>query len=140
VNNKNNRGKHVLHSDKLAKPFGVFSQAVKWTSINEDFIFISGQVARNAEGEVVGVGDIEAQTVQVLENLKAILLESGADMEDVVKVTVYVKDIKHLSKIHKVREKYWAGNYPSSTLIEIKEFVNKDFLIEIDAVAIVGHF
>jgi len=140
MNKKNNKGRHTVYTDKLANPFGVFSQAVKWVSDNEDLIFVSGQVARNVTGEVVGVGDIKAQTVQAIENLKSVLQEAGATLEDVVKVTVYITDMKNLSQVHEVRGQYWKDKYPSSTLIEVKGFVNEDFLIEIEAVAIVGHF
>lgn len=130
--------KKIIQSDRVAKPFGVFSQGTAWSGNKEELIFVSGQVARNEKGEVVGKGDIKAQTVQVLENMKAVLEAAGATMDDVLKVNVYVKDMTHLSEIHEVRSRYWKDNYPASTLIAVKGFVHEDFLIEMEAIAAVS--
>ena len=99
-------------------------------------VFVSGQVSRNAQGEIVGKGDIEAQTRQVLENVKSVLTTGGATMEDVVKVTVFVTDVGNYSAIHKVRGEYFKSDYPASTMVEIKALVNPDLLIEIEAIAV----
>ena len=119
---------------------GSYSQAVKWVSENEDIIFVAGQAAMNDKGEVVGVGDIKVQTAQAIENIKAVLDEAGAKLEDVVQLTYYVTDMKNLPQIKEVREQYWKDRYPTSTLVEINKLFKEDFLIEIEAVAIVGHF
>ena len=102
-----------------------------------NLIFASGQVARNAQGQTVGVGDIKVQTRQVLENLKAVLEEGGATLDDVVKVTVFVTNVaEHFSQIHEVRAEFWGKDYPASTLVEVSALANPDFLIEIEAVAV----
>jgi len=127
--------KKIIQSDRLVKSLGPFSQGVAWSGNKEELIFISGTTARNEKGEIVGKGDIKAQTVQVLENIKAVLEAAGATMDDVLKVNVYVKDMDHLAEINEVRSRYWKGNYPASALIAVKGFVNEDILIEIEAIA-----
>ena len=101
-------------------------------------VFVSGQVARDLDGSVVGVGDITAQTRKVLRNMEAVLAESGAVMDDVVKVTVFVTNLaEHFSEIHKVRGEFFTNDYPASTMVEVTSLVHEDMLIEIEAVAVV---
>lgn len=128
--------RQIICSEKVAKPFGVFSQGVKFSSEFGNLIFVSGMTPRDVNGNAVGKGDIKVQTTQTLENLKAVLEEAGATLEDVVKVTVFVKDMSSLNEIHEIRAKYWQKDYPASTMIQVTDFVNKDFLIEIEAIAI----
>jgi 2-iminobutanoate/2-iminopropanoate deaminase len=124
----------IVRSDKLAKPAGVFSAGVKVRA--GQLIFVSGQVARNAAGETVGRGDIRAQTRQALENVKAVLEAAGATMDDIVKVTVFVTDVRHLAAIHEVRAEYFRKDYPASTLVEVKSLVSPELMIEIEAIAV----
>jgi 2-iminobutanoate/2-iminopropanoate deaminase len=126
--------KILLQSSKLAKPAGIFSSGVKVPVGN--LIFVSGQVARNAAGETVGKGDIRAQTRQTLENVKAVLEAAGATMDDIVKVTVFVTDVSHLTAIHEVRAEYFKRDYPASTLVEVKSLVSPELMIEIEAIAV----
>jgi reactive intermediate/imine deaminase len=112
------------------------SQGIKATGGH--LIFASGQVSRNVNGETVGVGDIKAQTRQVLENLKAVLEEGGATLDDVVKVTVFVTNVaEQFAQIHEVRGEYWKDGYPASTLVEISALADPDLLIEIEALAVI---
>jgi reactive intermediate/imine deaminase len=100
-------------------------------------VFVSGQVARGLDGQVVGKGDVAAQTRKVLENMAAVLSESGATMDDVVKVTVFVTNLEeHFSAIHQVRGEFFKEDYPASTLVEVKSLVHPDMLIEIEAIAV----
>jgi 2-iminobutanoate/2-iminopropanoate deaminase len=124
----------IVRSDKLAKPAWVFSAGVKVQA--GQLIFVSGQVARNAAGETVGRGDIRAQTRQALENVKAVLEAAGATMDDIVKVTVFVTDVRHLAAIHEVRAEYFRKDYPASTLVEVKSLVSPELMIEIEAIAV----
>jgi enamine deaminase RidA (YjgF/YER057c/UK114 family) len=103
-------------------------------------IFISGQVALNDKGEVVGKGDLEKQTFQVFENLQTCLKAAGASFKEVVKMTTYVKDYKpeQVPIIRKVRSNYLpADQPPASTLIGVQSLVNPDLLIEIEAIAVI---
>jgi reactive intermediate/imine deaminase len=100
-------------------------------------LWISGQVALDADGRLVGEGDLRAQAVQVLENIKAILDNSHATMDDIVKVTVYVTDIRAFNDIADIREKYFPKNGPSSVICEVSALAWPEFMIEIEAVAVV---
>ncbi len=124
--------KIILQSPKVSPSRGIMSQGVKVSAGN--LVFVSGQVARNAQGELVGLGDIKAQTRQTLENVKSVLETA---MDDVVKVTVFVTNVaEHFSQIHEVRAEFFKKDYPASTLVEVRSLVNKDLLIEIEAVAV----
>lgn len=101
-------------------------------------LWISGQVAIDREGGLVGEGDLRAQAVQVLENIKAILEDSDATMDDIVKVTVYVTDIRAFNDISDIREKYFPNNGPSSVICEVSALAWPEFMIEIEAVAVVS--
>ena len=129
-------GKTILESPEVARPAPgqIMSQGVKVPAGN--LIFVSGQVARNSRGEVVGRGDIKAQTHQVIGNIRSVLEAAGATLEDVVKVTVFVTSVEHLSQIHEVRAQYFEKDYPASTLVEVSALANPDFLIEIEAISV----
>ena len=128
-------GKTAYNPETMNKPFGIFSNAA--LAGPGRLYFISGQVAVNAQGQLVGKGDIRAQTRQVLENIKAALAAVDGSMDDVACVNVFVMDMSHLQTIHEVRAAYWSSNYPASTLVQVAGLVNPDYLIEINAVAIV---
>lgn len=129
--------KKVLKSDKLAPSFGAFVEGgIKVTGAS--LIFISGQVAWDKDRNVVGKGDIKAQTRQALENLKAALEAGGAALDDVVKVTVFLTDMSKLMDVHEVRFQYFKNNLPASTLVEVRSLVHPDLMIEIEAIAAVG--
>jgi reactive intermediate/imine deaminase len=99
-------------------------------------IFISGQVALDPSGEIVGQHDFRAQTQQVFENLKAALEAVGADFTRVVKLNMYVVDISQVQTLREVRDRYVnTQNPPASTLVEVRKLAREDFLIEIEAVA-----
>jgi 2-iminobutanoate/2-iminopropanoate deaminase len=128
--------KQVLRSSKLNAPIGVFSQATMATTPGR-IIWVSGLTARDASGAVVGVGDVRAQTRQILENLKAILAEGGATLDDVVKVTVFVRNMDDFQAIHEVRREYFPKDPPASTMVEVSRLVEDALLIEIEATAVV---
>jgi 2-iminobutanoate/2-iminopropanoate deaminase len=128
--------KQAIVSSKLSKPVGVFSHAVK--AEGKQFLFISGLTARDINGNVVGKGDMRVQTKQILENMKIILEEAEASFDHIVKVTVFVTDLKKFKEIHDVRAQYFKGDLPASTLVQVSRLVNEDSMIEIDAVAVLG--
>ncbi len=102
-------------------------------------IYISGQVSVNEKGEVVGKGDMKAQTVQTFENLKHALAAAGATFKDVVKSSLFVVGLKpeHVPIIRAVRGQYFdAKNPPASTLVGVEKLVGPDWLIEIEVVAV----
>ena len=127
--------KTILESPNISRPRGVMSQGVKVPAGN--LVFVSGQVARNAQGEIVGRGDIKAQTCQALENVKSVLETAGATLDDVVKVTVFVTNLaEHYSQIHEARAQYFKKDYPASTMVEVRSLVSEEMLIEIEAIAV----
>jgi 2-iminobutanoate/2-iminopropanoate deaminase len=112
-----------------------FSQATK--TVGREFIFVSGQVALDATGQVVGAGDMKAQARQALTNLRAILAAGGATLADVAKLTVYVTNMSRFAEVQEVRGEFWAGlPLPASTAVEVTQLVRKDFLVEIEAIVV----
>ena len=98
-------------------------------------VYVSGQLAFDEQNALVGVGDVGAQTEQVLKNIQRSLEQLGGTMADVVQVTVFVKEIEGLRAIHEARLRYFSPPYPTSTLVAVSAFVHPDALIEINAVA-----
>ena len=101
-------------------------------------IYVSGQVSLDAEGNVVGEGDVKLQTETVLEHVKTVVAEAGGDMEDIVKVTVFITDMGLYDEIHEVRRRYFEEPFPASSMIEVSALIDPRLLIEIEAVAVVG--
>lgn len=110
-----------------------YSQAV----IMGDYVFIAGQVPCDIDGNVVGRGDIEAQTRQVFDNFRKLLEESGSGLDLVGKVTVFVTDIDYRSTVHRVRTEVFeeSGHLPASTLAVVTRLANPDWLVEMDGIA-----
>jgi len=128
--------KKTSNPDSVAVPLKpYYSNAVR--SEAGPLLWISGQVAIDKSGKLVGKGDLRAQAVQVHENIKAILAANGAGMEDIVKVTVYVTDIRAFNDIADIRSKYFPKDGPSSVICEVKALAWPEFMIEIEAVAVV---
>jgi enamine deaminase RidA (YjgF/YER057c/UK114 family) len=101
-------------------------------------VYISGQVPLDANGNLVGSGDLGAQTTQVFHNLKHALQSVGADFPSVVKLGFYLLDISQVAVVREVRDQFLdPHNPPTSTALQVSGLVRKEFLIEIDAVAVV---
>ena len=99
-------------------------------------IYVSGQLARDKAGNVVGKGDMRAQLRQVGENVKAALDAAGASLGDLVKTTTFVTDIDEYFKHVDVRMEYFGAALPTSTTVEVRRLAHPDFLVEIEAVAV----
>jgi 2-iminobutanoate/2-iminopropanoate deaminase len=130
-------GKQQVRSDRLREPSGHFSQAIA-VEAKGRIVFVSGMTARRADGTIAGVGDIEAQTRQVCENIRSALESAGGTMDDVCRVDVFVRNMEHFDRIHKVRREYFKAPAPASTMVEVTKMVHPDYLIEINAIAVVG--
>ena len=101
-------------------------------------IYVSGQVALDKNGNLVGKGDMRAQAEQVFQNLKLALEAAGATFKDVVKMNYYVVDMSQFQAVRDVRAKYLsADNPPASTAVGVTRLVSPDMLLEIEAIAIV---
>jgi enamine deaminase RidA (YjgF/YER057c/UK114 family) len=93
-------------------------------------------VSEDAKGNTVGKGDIVLQTEQVLRNLQSVLEASGTSLSHVVKVTVFLRNMEHRDAVAEIRKRFFKDNLPASTLVEISKLANQDWLIEIEAIAI----
>ena len=104
-------------------------------------VYISGQISANAKGEVVGRGDIKAQTAQVFENLRIALAAAGAGPKDVVKINMFVVNLKadDLPGVREIRNLFFENlEPPASTLVGVTALAGPDWLLEIEAIAVVS--
>jgi enamine deaminase RidA (YjgF/YER057c/UK114 family) len=121
------------------KPLGMYSNVA--CARGGTVVFISGQVAVDSQGKIVGKGDVEAQAVQVFENLKLALEAAGGTFADVLKLTIFIKNLTPEARkaVMGVRSRYISPtNPPAATMIGIDRLVEDDLLVEIEAVAVVG--
>ena len=122
--------KKIFHSDSLADPKGPYSQGI----IHNGLLFISGQIPLDPETGILIRGSIEDEAHTVLNNLKAIVEEAGADMRDVLKVTCYLADMDDLQRFNSVYERYFEKEPPARAAIQAAR-LPLDVQIEIDAIA-----
>jgi 2-iminobutanoate/2-iminopropanoate deaminase len=101
-------------------------------------VYVSGQVTRDATGNIVGKGDIAAQARQVFQNLRQVLQAAGGDLQDLMKITTYITKPEDFPAVAQVRAEVFQGELPASTLIVVKGLFHPDFLIEVEGVAAVG--
>jgi 2-iminobutanoate/2-iminopropanoate deaminase len=120
--------KHLL-SDKAPKPIGPYSQAVEF----ENLIFTSGQIALDTHGKIVS-SEIEEQTKKVIENLKNILEDNGSSLENVIKTTVFLKDMIDFNSMNEVYNTYFGTSLPARSTVEVSR-LPKDVRVEIEAIA-----
>ena len=116
--------------DATSDTGGLYSQAVK----SNGLLFISGQVALDKNGNLVG-RDIATQTDQVMRNIKATLEAVSCTFDDVIKIAIFLVNLDDRPKFHEVRKRYFTGEQPASTLLVVKSLANKDYLVEVEAVA-----
>jgi 2-iminobutanoate/2-iminopropanoate deaminase len=117
----------------MSEPVSHFTHVVRAGRL----VFVSGCVATDGQGRVVGGSDVVAQTRQVHENIKRCLAAAGATFADVCKVTVFLRNIADREKVNTVRKEYFGAHRPASTLVEISRLVRDDYLIEIEATAVI---
>ena len=104
-----------------------------------DTLYIAGQVAQDADGNLVGAGDIDAQVAQVWQNLKAVLAYAGGSVEDIVKITSFVTDLAYRPALAAARETVFPhGRYPASTFLVVQSLARPELLVEIEAIAVLG--
>jgi reactive intermediate/imine deaminase len=121
-----------IPSTKVASTDGTWSQAVQ----SRDILFISGQIALDAQGNIVGKNDFATQAEQVFENLKILLDEAGYGFEHICKITVFLTDMNDRPRFAEIRAKYFSNHPPASTLVEVSKLAVPDLKIEMEAIAI----
>jgi 2-iminobutanoate/2-iminopropanoate deaminase len=117
----------------LPEPFSHYTDAVR----AGELLFVSGCVALDGDGNLVGEGDVVAQARQVFTNIGLCLVAAGASFADVVKVTTFLTDIRDRTAVNTVRQEVFGDARPASTLVEVSALVLPEFLIEVEAVAVV---
>ena len=125
--------KKIISTEKAPAAIGPYSQAIEVNNM----VFTSGVIPINPQtGELV-TGSIEEQAEQAIGNLAALLKESGVTMENVVKTTVFIKDMNDFAKVNEVYAKYFTSDFPARSCVEVAR-LPKDVLIEIEAIGIKG--
>lgn len=124
--------KKTINTQNAPAAIGPYSQAIRI----DKFIFVSGQIPMNPVTMEIVEGGIEDQTKQALENLKAILEEAGTNLNNVVKTTVFIKNMEDFSKINEIYASYFVDNKPARACVEVAR-LPKDVWVEIEAIAIV---
>lgn len=121
-----------IHTDKAPKAFGPYSQAI----VANGFIFCAGQVGFNREKDAFEEG-IEAQAHRVMKNLQAVLEEAGSNFEQVVKTTIFLKNMNDFATVNEIYGSYFKQNKPARSTVEASRLPREAALIEIDVIALV---
>lgn len=130
--------KDIINPPHLARPRG-FSHGI--VSTGGKLLFLGGQDASDAEGNIVAPGDLVAQFEQVLHNLNAVVETAGGDMRDIVKLTIFVRDraayLANLKQLGVVFRAFFGSYYPAMALFEVSGFFAEDALVEIEGIAVI---
>jgi len=121
-----------IRTGKAPQPIGPYAQAIKASG---NFVFMSGQIPLNADGQMIE-GGIKEQTKQVLENMTAVLSEAGLTLKNVVKTTVFLKNMNDFADMNAVYGEYFNENPPARSAIEVAR-LPKDVAVEIECIAVV---
>ena len=128
-------GKRVLKPASI-KAKGSYSPG--WEVSGGRLIYVAGQIPWDSEGRTVARGDIAGQTRQVFANIAAVLAESGATLDDVIKISIFPTDIRFRDTINQIRTEVFKAPYPASTQVAVAALADPDWLVEIEAVAFVA--
>ncbi|MYE83874.1 MAG: RidA family protein [Gammaproteobacteria bacterium] len=115
----------------VCEPISHYTDAVRFGNV----LFLSGMVGVDAKGRVIGKGDVVAQARATFANMQRILEAEGASFADVLKVTVYLRNVEDRARINPVRAEFFGDARPASTLVEVSKLVAPELLIEVEAVA-----
>jgi enamine deaminase RidA (YjgF/YER057c/UK114 family) len=113
-------------------PSSIYSHAVKAGNT----VYIAGQVSRNEQGEIVAPGDFRGQAHQVFANLEKALAAAGAGFKDVAKITILLTDPRYREPLREIQGQYLSAGLPASTLLVVAALADSEYLIEIEAVAV----
>ena len=124
--------KKVIRTEKAPAPVGPYNQAIA----SGQMLFVAGQIPLDPQsGEIIGTGDITAQTKQVMSNIEAILTEAGANWNNVVKTSVFLTDLGNFSAMNQIYAQYFAEDTaPARACVEVSR-LPKDVLVEIECIA-----
>lgn len=130
----------LLKKDLSPKGFtvktGSYSHGLLVSDGSTDWIFVTGQIAMDADGNVVSPGDIAGQAEFIFQNISRILAEAEATLDDVVKAQIFITDMSLFGKVSPVRNKYFVNSQPVSTMLEVNSMVKEGCMLEIEVIAI----
>ena len=126
--------KDIVQTDKAMKPIRPY-YAQGTVAKKGNLVFVAGQTWDPGKGKPYQ-GDVAAQAKETLESMKSVLEAAGSSMDDVLKVTVYLRNMEDLDKIKDIRMQYFGKSPPASTLVEVNKLWHEDVLVEIDAIAV----
>ena len=124
--------KEVIYTEKAPAAIGPYSQAIKLGNM----VYTSGMIPVVPETGEVALGDAAAQTEQVLKNLNEVLITAGTKFDNVIKTTVFIKNMGDFGAINEVYKKYFTANFPSRSCVEVAR-LPKDVLVEIECIAVI---
>ncbi len=120
-----------LNPTDLPAPIGPFSYGV----LDGDTIYVSGAVGTDDKWNIVGKGDVAAQTQQAFENIEKVLKAAGCSLRDVIKMNMYLVKAADYTPMNEVRKRVFQPPYPASTVVVVKELVLPDLLVEVEVIA-----
>ena len=115
-------------------PAGPWSQGVRAGNL----LFVSGQVGEDARGVILEATDFRAQAMRALENVEQVVRAAGGTKADIVKITAFLKDVRYFPDYNDVRRDFFGDRFPASTSVVVKELARPEYLLEIEAVAVIG--
>lgn len=129
--------KTLINPASMVTPLSKYSHGVRVDIGDAALVFVTGQIAVDIDGNLVGENDMTKQTEFVFEEIKTILGAGGASLSDVVKANIYVTDMSQFDKVAEVRNRYFADSPPASTFVEINKLVRDGCMVEIEVIAAV---